>query len=163
MKNPDPIPEIGADLRINLKRWIKDADEDAAKALIEGLYPVVIRIIHNHLPRGTAPDDLAQDVFLQFFRTVGRYDDKRPLENWIARLALNVCLNALRSRKRRPEWRWSDFTESEQAAIDPHLVPHLTQRPTRFFENSSIHCPQKTGLSFNFFTLRKSRSPKFRL
>ncbi len=121
MKNPDPIPEIGADLRINLKRWIKDADEDAAKALIEGLYPVVIRIIHNHLPRGTAPDDLAQDVFLQFFRTVGRYDDKRPLENWIARLALNVCLNALRSRKRRPEWRWSDFTESEQAAIDSLL------------------------------------------
>ena len=52
---------------------------------------------------------------------MGRYDDKRPLENWISRLALNVCLNALRSRKRRPEWRWSDFTESEQAAIDSLL------------------------------------------
>ena len=118
MKNPDPIPEIGADPRIHLKRWLENADENAAKTLIDGLYPVVIRIIHNHLPRATAPDDLAQDVFLQFFRTVDRYDDKRPLENWISRLALNVCLNALRTRKRRPEWRWSDFTESEQAAID---------------------------------------------
>ena len=121
MKSPDPIPAVGEDLRINLKRWLTSADEEAAQALIEGLYPVVIRIIHNHLPRGTAPDDLAQDIFLQFFRTVIRYDDKRPLENWISRLALNVCLNALRSRKRRPEWRWSDFTESEQAAIDSLL------------------------------------------
>ena len=121
MKDPDPTPEIRADLRISLKRWLENADENAAKTLIEGLYPIVIRIIHNHLPRATAADDLAQDVFLQFLRTVDRYDDKRPLENWISRLALNVCLNALRSRKRRPEWRWSDFTESEQAAIDSLL------------------------------------------
>lgn len=121
MKNPDATPEIGADLRISLKRWLENADENAAKTLIEGLYPIVIRIIHNHLPRAIAADDLAQDVFLQFLRTVDRYDDRRPLENWISRLALNVCLNALRSRKRRPEWRWSDFTESEQAAIDSLL------------------------------------------
>lgn len=117
MKNPDAIPEIGRDLRTNLKDWLQSANETSAAALIEGLYPVVIRIIHNHLPRGAAPDDLAQDVFLQFFRTLARYDETRPLENWISRLALNVCLNALRSRKRRPEWRLSDFTESEQAAI----------------------------------------------
>jgi RNA polymerase sigma-70 factor (ECF subfamily) len=117
MKNPDAIPEIGRDLRTNLKDWLQSANETSATALIEGLYPVVIRIIHNHLPRGAAPDDLAQDVFLQFFRTLARYDETRPLENWISRLALNVCLNALRSRKRRPEWRLSDFTESEQAAI----------------------------------------------
>jgi RNA polymerase sigma-70 factor (ECF subfamily) len=58
---------------------------------------------------------------------VDRYDDQRPLENWISRLALNVCLNALRSRKRRPEWRWSDFTESEQAAIDSLLERSTAQ------------------------------------
>lgn len=120
------------DLRASLGLWIKDADEDAARALIEGLYPTVIRIVHNHLPRGAQAEDLAQEVFLQFFKTINRYDKTRPLENWIGRITVNVCLNALRSRKRRPEWRWADLSESEQA-----LVESLMNEPTQALSNDS--------------------------
>ena len=121
MSNPAEIPESGADLRANLAMWLDCANEDAASALIDALYPTVIRIVHNHLPRGAQPEDLAQDAFLQFFRTINRYDRTRPLENWIGRITVNVCLNALRSRKRRPEWRWSDLSESEQAVLESLL------------------------------------------
>jgi RNA polymerase sigma-70 factor (ECF subfamily) len=85
------------------------------------LHPQVARIVQNHLPRGVDAEDLAQDVFVQFFKTLDRYDRARPLENWVSRLALNVCLKALRSRSRRPEWRWSDLSEGEQAVVDSLL------------------------------------------
>jgi len=88
---------------------------------METLHPQVIRIVQNHLPRGMDAEELAQDVFVQFFRTLERYDRSRPLENWVSRLALNVCLKALRSRKRRPEWRWSDLSEAEQDVVDSLL------------------------------------------
>ena len=98
--------------------WVAHRDQGAACRLMEALRPQVIRIVQNHLPHGMDAEDLAQDVFVQFFRTLDRYDRVRPLQNWVSRLALNVCLKALRSRGRRPEWRWSDLSEGEQAVVE---------------------------------------------
>jgi RNA polymerase sigma-70 factor (ECF subfamily) len=105
----------------DLQAWVAHRDQDAACRLMEVLHPQVVRIVQNHLPRGMDAEDLAQDVFVQFFKTLDRYDRARPLENWVSRLALNVCLKALRSRGRRPEWRWADLSEGEQAVVDSLL------------------------------------------
>lgn len=107
--------------RASITSWLSSRDQDAACRIMEALHPQVIRIVQNHLPRGMDAEDLAQDVFVQFFRTLDRYDPARPLENWVSRLALNVCLKALRSRSRRPEWRWADLSEGEQAVADSLL------------------------------------------
>ena len=98
--------------------WLSSRDEQAARQLIDALYPQVIRIVRNHLPFRLDEEDLAQEVFAQFFKTLDRYDPALPLENWVSRLAVNVCLKALRSRKRRPELRWSDLSEEEQAVME---------------------------------------------
>jgi RNA polymerase sigma-70 factor (ECF subfamily) len=105
----------------DLQAWVAHRDQDAACRLMEVLHPQVVRIVQNHLPRGVDAEDLAQDVFVQFFKTLDRYDRARPLEHWVSRLALNVCLKALRSRGRRPEWRWSDLSEGEQVVVDSLL------------------------------------------
>lgn len=112
-----------------LDAWILRRDEDAARRLMEWLHPQVVRIVQNHLPRGMDAEDLVQEVFVQFFRTLDRYDPTRPLENWMSRLALNVCLKALRSRKRRPEWRWSDLSEGERMVVDSLLHASATDAP----------------------------------
>ncbi|MDQ3623599.1 MAG: sigma-70 family RNA polymerase sigma factor [Verrucomicrobiota bacterium] len=98
--------------------WLSCRDETAARALMDALYPQVIRIVRNHLPFRLDEEDLAQEVFTQFFKTLDRYNPARPLENWVSRLALNVCLKALRSRKRRPELRWADLSEEERAVAE---------------------------------------------
>jgi len=107
---PEPSQLIAA--------WHSARNETAARQLIDVLYPQVIRIVRNHLPFRLDEEDLAQEVFAQFFRTLDRYEPALPLENWVSRLALNVCLKALRSRKRRPEMRWSDLSEPEQHALE---------------------------------------------
>ena len=112
-----------ADLRSLAVAWRDHREEEAARALIAALYPQVIRIVRNHLPRGTDPAELAQQVFVLFFRTLERYDPAQPLENWVSRLTLNVCLNALRAARRRPEVRWSDLTEDERRAAEALLQP----------------------------------------
>lgn len=109
------------ELQEDLRAWLAHSEQAAACRLMETLHPQVIRIVQNHLPRGMDAEDLAQDVFVQFFKTLDRCDPDRPLENWISRLALNVCLKALRSRQRRPEWRWSDLSEGEQAVVESLL------------------------------------------
>ncbi len=103
--------------------WRRDQDETAARRLIDALFPQVIRIVRNHLPFRVDEEDLAQEIFAQLFRTLDRYDSARPLENWVSRLALHVCLKALRSRKRRPELRWSDLSEDETRVVEALQQP----------------------------------------
>jgi RNA polymerase sigma-70 factor (ECF subfamily) len=105
-----------------LEAWTLRRDQFAGERLVEHLYPQVARIVQNHLPRNAAVEDLAQEVFVQFFRTADRIDRGRPLEKWVSRLAVNVCLNALRSRRRRPEWRFSDLAPGEQALVETLLL-----------------------------------------
>ena len=109
--------------------WLDSGDQDAATHIVDMLYPQVVRIVQNHLPRNRDAEDLAQEVFIQFFRTLHRWEPPRPLENWVSRLAMNVCLNALRAQRRRPEWRWSDLSAGEVAVVELLLNQSVTTVP----------------------------------
>jgi RNA polymerase sigma-70 factor (ECF subfamily) len=95
-------------------------DQDAARALVEHLHPLVIRIVRSHLPRRMGEDDLAQDIFIKLFCRLEQYTPRPgvPFEHWVSRLAVRTCLDALRSERRRPELRWSDLSEEETAWLD---------------------------------------------
>lgn len=110
----DPVGDVAA--------WLQRRDEAAARRLMTALYPGVIRIVRARLPRRMGEGDLAQEVFMRFFEKVARYDGRVPLANWVARLAVNVCLDHLRAERRRPEVRWADLSEPEAAALDAVLA-----------------------------------------
>ncbi len=99
---------------------VREQDEDAARALVERLYPLVIRIVRSHLPRRTLEEDLAQEVFVKLFSRLDQYADRAgiPFEHWVSRLAVRTCLDALRAERRRPEWRWGDLSEEEAAWLE---------------------------------------------
>jgi RNA polymerase sigma-70 factor (ECF subfamily) len=91
----------------------------AAHALVERLYPLVIRIVRSHLPRRSAEEDLAQEVFLKLFTRLEGYRPRPgiPFEHWVSRVAVRTCLDSLRAERRRPELRWGDLTEEAAAWI----------------------------------------------
>jgi RNA polymerase sigma factor (sigma-70 family) len=99
---------------------VRRRNQDAARELVEHLYPLVIRIVRSHLPRRMAEEDLAQEVFVKLFRRLHQYQPHAgvPLEHWVSRLAVRTCLDALRAERRRPELRWSDLSEDEAAWLD---------------------------------------------
>ena len=99
---------------------VRLGDADAARALVEHLYPLVIKIVRAHRPRRTAEEDLAQEVFMKLFHRLEQYQgrDGVPLEHWVSRVAVTTCLDALRSERRRPEWRWADLGEGERAWVE---------------------------------------------
>lgn len=137
-------------LQHDLVAWKESRDESAAARLVEALHPQIHRIVTNHLPRGMAPEDLVQDVFMQFFKNLHRYEPSRPLENWVSRVCLNVCLNALRAKSRRPEYRWSDLPEEAQ-----HAAEALLHQPTE------IPAPRESRVLLH--VLLESLKPKDRI
>ncbi len=117
------------DLGSCLKRVLEE-DQDAARALVDQLYPLVIRIVRSHLPRRAAEEDLAQEVFVKLFSRLGQYEARPdvPFTHWVSRLAVRTCLDALRAERRRPEWRWSDFSEDEAVWLD-YLIAETPAAP----------------------------------
>lgn len=101
---------------------IRAGDQDAARALVEHLYPQVIRIVRARRPRRIAEEDLAQDVFLKMFSRLEQYQGQVPLAHWVSRIAVTTCIDALRAQQRRPELRWADLSETEADTLDAVLT-----------------------------------------
>lgn len=111
------MAESGFDMLVCLER-VRQRDEDAARVLVEHLYPLVIKIVRSHLPRRTAEEDLAQTVFMRIFANLAQYRGVVPFEHWVSRIAVNACLNQLQSEKIRPELRHADLSENEVAMLE---------------------------------------------
>jgi RNA polymerase sigma-70 factor (ECF subfamily) len=97
---------------------VRQKDEEAARLLLNHLYPLVIKIVRAHLPRRTSEEDLAQAIFMKVFAKIEQFSGKVPFEHWVSRVAVNTCLNQLQSEKVRPELRWADLSEDEERVIE---------------------------------------------
>ena len=122
-------PADGAfDVAACLER-VRQRDQAAARALVEHLYPLVIRIVRSHLPRRVAEEDLAQDIFLKMFTRLEQYQGAVPFPHWVSRIAVTTCIDQLRAQKRRPEFRWADLSENEADVLDAVMTDERDTKP----------------------------------
>ena len=103
---------------------VRGQDQDAARSLVEYLYPMVTRIVRANLPRRGAEEELAQDIFVKMFQKLDQFRGEVPFEHWVSRIAVNHCLNAIRAQKHRPEWRMADLSEDQAAALEAATADH---------------------------------------
>jgi RNA polymerase sigma-70 factor (ECF subfamily) len=116
VKTTAVIGEAALDVAACLER-VRQRDEEAARLLLNHLYPLVLKLVRAHLPRRTSEEDLTQIVFMKIFANLNQYSGTVPLEHWVSRIAINACLNQLRVEKVRPELRWSDLSEEESYVL----------------------------------------------
>ena len=93
-------------------------DDEAARELVRRLYPLVAKLARAHRPRRTAEEDLCQMIFIKVFQKLSQFSGKVPLEHWVSRIAVNTCLNQIEAEKARPELRYADLSEEEQAVVE---------------------------------------------
>lgn len=101
---------------------VRRRDEAAARELVGHLYPQVIRIVRNHLPRRVMEEDLMQEIFMKMFTRLDQYQGAVPFTHWVSRIAVSTCIDHLRAQKRRPELRWADLSEQETDVLDAVLT-----------------------------------------
>src|SRR5436190_13546614 len=109
MADLDPAELVQAALR---------HDDEAARALVRQLYPLVAKVVRAHRPRRTSEEDLCQMIFIKVFQKLSQFSGKVPLEHWVSRIAVNTCLSQIESERVRPELRNADLSEEEQAVVE---------------------------------------------
>ena len=97
----DAAKWVRVDPDVQLMLAFQAGDEAAFTALVRRNQGRVYSVIHRFC--GSVPDaeDLTQEVFVRVFRTARRYRPSAKFSTWLYRIAVNVSLNALRSRRRQ--------------------------------------------------------------
>lgn len=104
-------PPDGQDWTPLLDR-VRAGEESAGRELVEALWPQVAGRISGLCPRREEIEDLAQEVFLKMFTCLRQYRGG-SFRAWIDVITRRVCYDALRKRRVRPEWRFSDLPDFE--------------------------------------------------
>jgi len=80
---------------------LKAGDEYAFGLLVElyqqGLGNVCFGFVQNQ----TDAEELVQEVFVEVFRSVGRFEGKARLSTWLYRIAVNKSINFVKKQRRR--------------------------------------------------------------
>ncbi len=109
------------DVVARCRRGELGAFEEIYQRYSHRLYNVAYRMTGN----ATDADDLLQEIFLQVHRRLDTFRGEAALGTWLHRLAVNCCLDHLRSRQGR-QGRVTGFLEDQE---DPEPEAAASWRP----------------------------------
>ena len=118
LSQPDP----DAVLMLRVKR----GDRAAFAELVEKYKQPVMNFVYRSLRDETEAEDLAQNVFLQVYKSRARYERTAKFSTWLFTIARNLCLNEIRRRSRHP-------AESLEATHAEH-----DDLPSRQYEDKKV-------------------------
>ena len=81
---------------------VKQGDTAAFTALVEKYRQPVMNLAHRMLRDQTEAEDLAQNVFVQVYKSAARYQSTAKFSTWLFTIARNLGLNEIRRRSRHP-------------------------------------------------------------
>jgi RNA polymerase sigma factor (sigma-70 family) len=106
-------------------------------------YPKVVAIAYRVLADRPAAEDVAQEVFMKFHRSLS--PDSEGASGWLHSAAVHSALNRIRGERRRAERETSHALDPSQAEIpNPEGVVEATER-RREVRRALSRLPQRTA------------------
>jgi len=121
-------PDPDAALMLRVKR----GDRAAFAGLVDKYKQPVMNFVHRSLRDEIEAEDLAQNVFLQAWKSRGRYQQTAKFSTWLFTIARNLCLNEIRRRSRHPA-----------ESIEEAHAEHDDQPRQQYEDTSQVAPPEK--------------------
>lgn len=118
-----------SDLDAALMLHVKRGDRAAFGELVGKYQQPLFNFISRYLRDEAEAEDLAQNVFLQVYKSRQRYQQTAKFSTWLFTIARNLCLNEIRRRSRHPA-----------ESLDESHAEHEDQ-PQRQYEDKSSPLP----------------------
>lgn len=98
---------------------LKQGSEQAFRELVNHYQKKVVNTCYGLLHNHEDAEDIAQDVFVEVYRSVSNFRADSKLSTWLYRIAVNRSLNHIRNNKKH---RWLSSFESEVKAQNTKLL-----------------------------------------
>ncbi|WP_372946704.1 RNA polymerase sigma factor [Mariniphaga sp.] len=139
---------------------LKQGNELAFKQLVESYRNMVVNTCFGLLHNSEDAEDVAQDVFIEVFRSVENFRADSKISTWLYRIAVNRSLNFIRDNKKRKWFQsFDDVVESKkemlnqlnhQSAGDPESELENSQRAILLHEAiDSLPESQRVAFTLN--------------
>jgi RNA polymerase sigma-70 factor (ECF subfamily) len=119
--------ELDPDAALMLR--VKQGDGGAFVELVDRYKQPVMNLVYRMLRDATEAEDVAQNVFVQVYKSAARYQVSSKFSTWLFTIARNLCLNEIRRRSRHP-------TDSMDATH-----PDQEDQPQHQFEDKKTFLP----------------------
>lgn len=110
----------GATAESGLLQLCRQGNAEAFARLVAVHEGMVYNLAARLLGDAEEARDLAQDVFLQVYRTLGRFQGRSSLKTWIYRIVVNQCRNRQRwwrRRRRDRSYPIDELTPADEARM----------------------------------------------
>lgn len=84
---------------------IKSGNEEAFRLMVEKYQHLVVNTCFALVHDRDDAEDLAQEVFIEVFRSASRFRSEARISTWLYRIAVNKSLNFLRTQQKRKFFR----------------------------------------------------------
>lgn len=103
-----------------LIQGLRNGDESAFKYLVENYQDRVFNTAISIVQNPEDAEDVAQEVFIQVYRSIHSFKEESKLSTWLYRIATTRALDLLRSRKskKRAGFIQRLFGENNEPAIE---------------------------------------------
>ena len=92
--------ELDPDAALMLR--VKQGDAAAFTQLVEKYKQPILNLVWRTVRDQTEAEDIAQNVFVQAWKSAPRYQATAKFSTWLFTIARNLCLNEFRRRSRHP-------------------------------------------------------------
>src|SRR5881409_676118 len=108
--------ELDPDAALMLR--VKQGEGGAFAQLVEKYKQPVMNVVYRMLRDATEAEDLAQNVFVQVYKSAHRYQVSAKFTTWLFTIARNLCLNEIRRRSRHPAHSLDEtFADNEDQPV----------------------------------------------
>ena len=109
----------------------RSGDQAAFNQLVTAYRSRMFGVISRLIGRPEDVEDVAQEVFVRVFYSLGQLRSSELFEPWLYRLTTNACYDYLRRAKRRRETRMADFSEEQVMMADSATATQLESEERR--------------------------------
>ena len=120
---------------ITLMLRVKEGDLSAYETLIDKFKQPVMNLVYRLIHDLDEAEDIAQNVFIQIWKTRNRYEPNSKFTTWLFTIARNMSLNEIRRRTRHPA----------DSLDEPH--PESDYQPRHVIEDYSSPIPAEAALN----------------
>ncbi len=85
---------------IEIIERVRDGDQYAFSILVERYQDIVAKTVYGMLGHVAEADDVGQEVFIRFYKSMTEFRGEASLSTYLTRIAINLSLNEIKRRKR---------------------------------------------------------------
>lgn len=103
---------------------MKNGDDQAIDTFVRKYYPSILRYCHLHIKDHGYAEDMTQEVFSKFFRTLNQYQHYGKALNYLYVIAANICRDHYQVTKEFPMSELPEQPSYDMESLELQLDVH---------------------------------------